>query len=354
EIICWDLRTLQRTFTHAGPGYRHSWSADGRHCLVGLPDNTLEFYSFERPNDRKLFGNPGETLLAGQFSPDGQWLVARDGQHLCIWNLRRNSPPALVPVPRRTTAFFSPDSTELFAVPEEYSERGYLGRWRLAAGTEASPTPEVEPLPVRFPEGLARAATAADELVMTSAEGVSFVALTNLAAGEGRSVRVPPGLGYVSPDARWLAMVYGYSPVVGIYRLPAVEQVARVVTSNLVGFVTFSPASDEMLVLNRGGAEWFDTTTWRCTRRQPGAPVSGSYAFYTPDGKGIWMVTHFRNAALLDRSTLEPLLPLPSDVLPLALSPDARQLAVSVQAHRVELWDLAAFRQELAKLDLDW
>jgi WD40 repeat protein len=149
-------------------------------------------------------------------------------------------------------------------------------------------------------------------------------------------------------------MLYNYSPVVAIYRLPVVEEVARLQTSNFVGSITFSPTSDEMLVLNRSGVEWFDTATWRCTRRQPGTPVSGSYAFYTPDGKGIWMVTSFRNAALLDRNTLEPLLPLPNDVLPLALSPDGRQLAVSVEGRRVHLWDLDVFRAELATMGLDW
>jgi WD40 repeat protein len=132
------------------------------------------------------------------------------------------------------------------------------------------------------------------------------------------------------------------------------EQVARLHTSNFVGSITFSPASDEMLVLNRSGAEWFDTATWKCTRRQPGTPVSGSYAFYTPDGSGIWMVTHFRHAALLDRRTLEPVLPLPNNVLPLALSPDGRQLAVSVESRHVQLWDMPGLRQELTKLGLNW
>jgi hypothetical protein len=66
------------------------------------------------------------------------------------------------------------------------------------------------------------------------------------------------------------------------------------------------------------------------------------------------MVTHFRNAALLDRRTLEPLLPLPNDVLPLALSPDGRELAVSVAGHQVQLWDMLALHSQLAQLGLDW
>jgi len=149
-------------------------------------------------------------------------------------------------------------------------------------------------------------------------------------------------------------MTYGYSPLVTVYRLPAMEEIARLQTSNLVGSVTFSPASDEMLVLNRSGVEWFDTTTWQRTRRQPGRPVSGSYAFYTSDGNGIWMVTHFRNAALRDRRTLEPLLPLPNNVLPLALSLDGRQLAVSVESRHVQIWNFPALREELTELGLNW
>ena len=389
EIICWDLRTSQRVFTYAGTGYIHLWSDDGRRCAVLLPNGLLQFFTFERPGHRELSGNPGEALYRGEFSPDGRWLVARDDRRFCLWDLNGSAPATVVPMPAppKTTAFFSPDSAELlFAVPDETSERGYLGRWRLTPARGRSPSaadrsdekvgapeapgvgqvaahgdrpraeapPHVEPLPANFPKEFRRAAVVSNELVMTSAEGVRFVARTNLATGEGRVVTVPPGAGHVSPDGRWLAMVYDWSSVVGIYRLPDVEEVARLQTSHYVGSVTFSPKGDEMLVLNRAGVEWFDTATWQCTRRQPGAPVSGSYAFYTPDGKGIWMVTHFRNAALLDRRTLEPLLPLPNDVLPLALSPDGRQLAVSVDARRVQLWDMAALRRDLATLGLDW
>ncbi len=360
EIICWDLRTLQRTFTYGGKGYIHFWSADSRHSAVILPDNVLQLYAFEQPRDRHLSGSPGENLKACRFSPDGRWLVARDDRHLCVWDMSRNGPPALVPVHARVRAFFSmtefflPDGSELFAAPGFFTPAGTLERWQVAPGSDDTTPPQVKALPAQFPKGLTGAALSGNEIIMTSDQGAHFVALTNLASGEGRAVSVPPGLGCVSPDGRWLAMLYDYSPIVGIYQLPGMEQVTRLQTSNRVGSVIFSPNADEMLVINRSGVEWFDTATWRCTRRQPGTPVSGSYAFYTPDGKGIWMVTHFRNAALLDRQTLEPLLPLPNDILPLAVSPDGRQLAVSVDGRRVRLWDMHLLRHELAKVGLDW
>ena len=55
-----------------------------------------------------------------------------------------------------------------------------------------------------------------------------------------------------------------------------------------------------------------------------------------------------------DRRTLEPLLPLPNNVLPLALSPDGRQLAVSVESRHVQIWDIPALREELTSLGLNW
>lgn len=354
EIYCWDLRTSQRMFTHAGTGYQHYWSADGSRCAMWLPENILQLFSFERPSCHHLADNPGDTLRDGQFSPDGRWLVARDDRHLCVWDVSGSAPPAVLPTPRRQTAFFSPDSTELFAVPEEFSQQGFLGRWRLNAGAKPESPPEASPLPMEIPKGLLRAAVASNELVMTSAEGVRFVALTNLASGKERVVRIPPGLGYISPDARKMAVVYQHSPAVRVYSLPDLKVLAMLKTGHIVTFITFSPNSDEMLLLNRGGVEWFDTSTWRRTRRQPGTPVTGSYAFYTPDGERIWMVTHFRNAAMIDRRTLDPILPLPNNVLPLAVTPNGRRLAVSVEGHRVQLWDMLLLRQELSKLGLDW
>jgi len=45
---------------------------------------------------------------------------------------------------------------------------------------------------------------------------------------------------------------------------------------------------------------------------------------------------------------------LPSGVLPLAVSPDGRHLAVSVESRHLQLWDLDDVHQQLRQLGLDW
>jgi hypothetical protein len=130
--------------------------------------------------------------------------------------------------------------------------------------------------------------------------------------------------------------------------------VRRLETSNLVAGVWFAPHGDELTVINRRGIEEWDTTTWQLRRRQPGFPVSEAYVIYTPDGSGLWQLPTFHDASLYDRQSLEPILPLPANVLPLALSSDGRRLAVSVDDRRVQVWDLVELRKHFQELGLDW
>jgi len=349
EIIWWDLQTRERAFTSADVGSYAGWSADGQRCVAKLSPNVLGFYQFEQPDYRELELSGQDGLGLGAFSPDGRWLAAQDIRHVLVWDLHHEGPPARVKKPGDVTLFFSPDSTELFA-----ARRNYLGRWRLAASADAAASPQLEPLPLRVPNGIRHAALSANDVLMTTTGGVHIVALTNLHSGEGRLVRVPEGVGFASPDGRWLGMVYPFSRLVRVYRLPEVEEAAVLITSNSVASLTFSPDGEELAIINRGGIEWWDTATWRPSRQQSGTPVSPSFVRYTPDGSGLWIVTQLRNTGLHDRRTLERLLPLPPDVVPIALSVDGRKLAVSVEMRRVQLWDLPSLRTRFRELGLDW
>jgi len=124
-------------------------------------------------------------------------------------------------------------------------------------------------------------------------------------------------------------------------------------TDGFVDGVWFAPGDEELTVINRGGIEWWDTATWRRKRREAGTPVSGSYVIM-PQMDAPSAVTNFRDAVLYDRASLDPIMALPPNVLPLALSGDSRQLAVGVEDQRVQLWDLVELRTRLHELGLDW
>lgn len=111
-----------------------------------------------------------------------------------------------------------------------------------------------------------------------------------------------------------------------------------------------SPGASELAVSSRRHIEFWDTTTWRKTREIQNfmdylaGPKSGS----------MWLVSDFSSAGLYDPKSLDPLLPLPRGTIPLAISPDERWLAVSVDGRRLQVLNLPEVRRCLAELGLDW
>jgi WD40 repeat protein len=162
------------------------------------------------------------------------------------------------------------------------------------------------------------------------------------------------GSRWAGPADRWLAARHEFSPLLRVYQLPGVERAAWLANRSDVWTFAFSPHGHELAVATRTGLEFYDTTSWERARELPIASERQSEIIYTPDGSAFWHTSDGRTSSLRDARTLEVLLPLPARTLPLALSPDGRQLAVSVDMRRVQVWDLRAFRGELAKLGLDW
>ena len=117
-----------------------------------------------------------------------------------------------------------------------------------------------------------------------------------------------------------------------------------------VGSFQFSPSGSELAVPCRSGVEFWNTATWQRTR----AVTNLNNQLYSADGRTMWLTQEYRAGGLYDARTLELLLPLPIGTYPLAVSPDGRRLAVSMNLRRLQVWDLAEVRQQLAKLGLSW
>jgi WD40 repeat protein len=133
--------------------------------------------------------------------------------------------------------------------------------------------------------------------------------------------------------------------------MPTLEEAAKIPHRASIGAFQFSPLGDEVVVGSSiFGLEFWNTATWKRTRKL----TNFVDILYTPTARALWLTKDFRTAGLYDARTLEPLLMLPIGMLPLAISPDGRQVVVSVDSQRLQVWDLAALREQFRELGLDW
>jgi len=348
DLICWEVRTKRRAFTASLNSHLIQFSADGRRCAVST-QTSVQLHAFERPVAHREFAEDlGVRLLQARFSPDGRWLAASDAKRAAVWDLASNGPGTI-----ETNAYdahfqFTPDGRELFG------SRGNQGdaagfRWRLTPAANPAAPPELTQLPLSMPKGFTFLGLVSNSVVMTGAKGSQILAPEEIETGSGRWAPTIPGVNGVSPDGRWLGIFRPFGTSLYVYRLPDMKQVAKL--TQPIGDFQYSPLGDEVAITSaRGGTAFWNTTTWERTR----ALTNFIRVLYTPDARALWLTKDQRNAGLYDAHTLGPLLLLPTGMLPLALSPDGQRLAMSVDAQRLQLWDLAQVRLRLRELGLDW
>jgi len=353
DLICWDVKAMRRAFAVGVESYHMQFHADGRRCAILVwPEARLQFSSFERPVLSREFA---EELGGGRnyaaFSPDGRWLAGRGDERLVVWDLTRDGPGVAMDEAGSTRLAFAPGG-ELLASREEHlpsrrtSECFY---WRVNPGTNGA-APSLERLTMSKPAGFVSLSIVSNGVVLTSTNGSKLAGFDQRMPDGGGWKATAAGLNGISPDERWLGIFRSYTPHLYVYRLPEFESVVKLTNKARISRFEFSPRGDELAVSSRGGVEIWSTTSWQRTRHL----TNFMELLYSPDARTMWLYTRFRGACLHDARTTEPLLPLPASTIPLALSPDGRQLAVSVDARRMQVWDLIKVREELRELGLDW
>lgn len=350
SLLCWDLRTGQRGVVIELDAYQIQFHADGDQCALLTPD-AVQILDFEQPVQRRFAEDLGSRLRFAAFSPDGRWIAASADDHLGVWDLNSDAPGALDDAGAESSPGWTPDSGELFA------SRRDLGavRWRVRPSPRPGEVPALEPLPLPRPEGFASLTVATNLVAWTSAKGTQIVGLDQVAPRDDRWQPTAYGMNAFSPSRRWLAIYRGYTRVLHVYALPELTQVATLTNRAAIAGFQFSPSEDVVAVASRGQVEFWSTRTWEPTRvlnHFAGIPHVGVLA--QPDGAGWWLAQNQRFACLHDARTLEPRLPLPSAMAPLAVSPDARFLAVAADSRRLEVWDLARLREQLGSLGLPY
>jgi WD40 repeat protein len=364
EMICWDIGARQRAFSIGLDSYHFQFSTDGRQCSTVVRSRStanasigfyhdLKLHAFEPAVAHREFREElGAQLRSAAFSPDGRWLAASANKRCGLWDLSRNEPGALDSDAYNTQLCFTRDGQALFASRTEEGNNECF-RWQfLPAMNHASP-PQLTRLPLSKPDGFTSLAVHSNTIVFTGEKGSQLSALGDL-EDDSRYHWAQTSQGYngISPDGKWLAIRRAYGDALYIHRLPGLEEVAKLKDEAIIGDFQFSPLSDEMVTFSasRHVATFWRVGTWEKIR----SVTNVIRVLYTPDPRLLWLARDWRTAGLYDAQTLEPLLPLPVGTHPLALGPDGRHLAVSMELRRLLVWDLGEVRRRLRETGLDW
>jgi eukaryotic-like serine/threonine-protein kinase len=350
DLICWDTRTKRRAFTASLNSHDIQFNADGRRCAVPT-QTSVQLYSFERPAAHREFAEDlGVRLRQATISPDGRWLAASGDKRAGVWDLSGRGPGALDTNAYGAHLYITADGRELFGSRNTQGDTECF-RWRLTPSTNSAAPPGLTRLPLGRPSGFTSLSLISNSVVLISTKGSQILAPDEFEANSARWAPTISGINGVSPDGRWLGIYRGFSSSLYVYRLPGLEAAAKLSHPASFGDFQFSPAGDEVAITSsRAGAEFWSTKTWERTR----ALTNAIRLLYAPDARALWLTKDQRTAGLYDARSLEPLLLLPTGMLPLALSPGGRRVAVSVDAQRLQVWDLVDLRNEFRALGLDW
>ena len=343
QLICWDTKALRRAFLINLDSYLCQFSADGSQCaILRWPETQLRLYRFDLPAlHREFEGDLGGYRNYAAFSPDGRWLAASGaGQQTFVWDtLDRSAHGARLKCSAETRVAFSANG-DLFL--------GNGSRWQVSSGSNA---PILTRLEMPHVPGLFSLSLLSNSVVITGSNGSRIWTADQLSAELTDWRPTISGWNGVSPDGRWLGINRPYQSELYIHQLPGLELVSTLTNQARISEFTFSPRGDEVAVASRAGVEFWSTTNWQSTRH-----IAGPRGIlFSPDAATFWLSNRSAGTAgLHDAQTGELLLPLPPNTLPLALSADGRHLAVSVDARRVQVWDLQEVQDRLRELGLAW
>ncbi len=344
ELIFWDLSKMERSLTLRLGSFSARFSADGRHCAVATTSG-VQIHSFELPAcDRDFAEDLGGRVHFAAFSPDGAWLAAAGLQRLGVWDLTQSGPGTLADAGADSRLYFAAND-QLFA-----NDKDTAFRWRPGRAVQAGTAPVLESLPLAAPNGLTSLCVVSNRIVWTTSGGSRVSGLQLAEARDGNWTATIPGINGASPDGRWLAVYQPFTPRLYVYQLPGLELACTITnTQNIAGFA-FSPSGDQLSVMSSQRVQLWSTSDWRHLRE-----VDHCHdILFCPQEPLAWVTRDYSEAGLYDLRTMALLLPLPTGWLPLALSQDGRRLAVSIDAQRVQVWDLEQLRDEIRALGLDW
>jgi len=343
EASFWDARARKRALAVPFQGQNLQMRVDGGAYSMETETGIQIFEIIEPVGFREFREDLGGRLHAAAFSSDGRWLAACGASRLSIWDLAGNADGTLTNGDQDVRLSFASNG-ELFV-----DQRGGCSRWQLHQAADPNSPPQLERLPLPTPSGFVSLSVWSNAVIMTGAKGSAIMPLNKFEQAPLTWKQTIEGLSHASQDGRWLGIYPSYSSELLIYKLPSLEPIARLSAGAKINEFAFSSTGDEIGIGTDTGVEFWSTSSWSRLRRSP----QQNDLIYAPVIHGYWL-KHERTSGFYDLSTGQALLPLPPGTVPLAASPDGRQVLLSLNGERLQLCDMLEIRNQLRKMNMDW
>jgi WD40 repeat protein/predicted Ser/Thr protein kinase len=298
-------------------------------------------------------------ILGFDFSPDGRWLVASHPNGVHMFDLNTGAHVASASHRNNHSVWFTPDGERVVLVG-----RDHLHAWKVVQSGNEVQLQDNDRFEFQPHAGLDAGSMTRGVQHLLTVPAYDQVFCADLGAPgvgwvlQGHGLIGPINSAAISPDTNWIATSYWKDRGTHIWDTRTRQRAYGFGASG--GFVTFSPDSRRLLVGSARGYTSWEIGTWRRVwelSRSTAGELPGSGAF-SPDGRMIALCPEVNLLQLVEAETGRKIAafqaPVPKNIEAVAFSPDGRILAAATFDTEIQLWNLRALRQELAKLNLDW
>ncbi len=380
----WDANSARPFLAWPG-GMGGNISEDGR--ILGHVHNRGKNQLVELVAEREyqtLVSSLGDGMGVyrdGSISPDGRLFALGMEDGVRIWDLQSHREVAFIETGQSPSPIFAPDGKTLII-----SGESGLQHWPVVYGppldsrprdgldknlenyatTSTAESPAVDvihigpPRDVPLPVDPSFISNSERSLAVCSPRSsqalVVELATDSIRATLGPHSRLDRIV--LSPDGRWAATYGWHSPTIKIWNAMTADLVKELPATMLT--VNFSPDSQRLITCDSNEYSFWETKTWRKTKRiaREHCPFSGVIAF-SPDGNIMALELSSAIITLMDVKSGETLARLedPYRDRPnwMNFTPDGSKLvAVSNYSQCIDIWDLSSIRTKLRNLHLDW
>ena len=362
QFRLWDLATGSMVLAAAGWSYQVSFSPDA--SRIGYVQRASQSGSLEvAPSSVSHRLNCKRPPYRGAFSldvsPDGRLVAAVHSGGVHVWADQQTAGPLFLPTPNCYSALFTPDGANLVVCGGSG-----LALWPLRlAATSTHDELRIGPRrPIRTGPDFNYAALSADGKWIAAADfdaaAVSIYELSNPSnhfdLASQPHIQVPA----FSPDTRWVAAGNWKGSGVKVWDF-ATRRIVQELPATPIASCVFSPDGRSLATCSATCEVW-ETGSWKQRYRlEPSRSEAHSPALaFSPDARLLAVVLEANVVRLVAAETGDLLGnfedPNSSNISALRFSPGGTELYALQWDHQVQVWDLCRIREELRKLHLDW